>query len=49
MILITHNISHAWESADRFIVLYRGEVAATMNKAEASIKKIENLINTGKI
>ena len=48
VILITHNISHAWESADRFIVLYRGEVADISKKEDTSIKEIENLINTGK-
>ena len=48
VIMITHNISHAWESADRFVVLYRGEVASILKKEETSVKEIENLINTGK-
>ena len=48
VIMITHNISHAWESADRFVVLYRGEVASILKKGETSVKEIENLINTGK-
>jgi len=48
VIMITHNISHAWESADRFVVLYRGEVASILRKDETSVKEIENLINTGK-
>ena len=48
VIMITHNISHAWESADRFVVLYRGEVASILKKKETSVKEIENLINTGK-
>ena len=47
-IMITHYISHAWESADRFVVLYRGEVASILKKEETSVKEIENLINTGK-
>ena len=47
VIMITHNISHAWESADRFVVLYRGEVASILKKEETSVKEIENLINTG--
>ncbi len=48
VIMITHNISHAWESADRFVVLYRGEVESILKKEETSVKEIENLINTGK-
>ena len=48
VIMITHNISHAWESADRFVVLYRGEVASILKKEETSVKEIENLINTVK-
>ena len=48
VIMITHNISHAWESADRFVVLYRGEVASILKKEETSVKELENLINTGK-
>ena len=48
VIMITHNISHAWDSADRFVVLYRGEVASILKKEETSVKEIENLINTGK-
>ena len=48
VIMITHNISHAWESADRFVVLYRGEVASILKKEETSVNEIENLINTGK-
>ena len=48
VIMITHNISHAWESSDRFVVLYRGEVASILKKEETSVKEIENLINTGK-
>ena len=48
VIMITHNISHAWESADRFVGLYRGEVASILKKEETSVKEIENLINTGK-
>ena len=48
VIMITHNISHAWESADRFVVLYRGEVASILKKEETSVKEIENLINSGK-
>tara|TARA_B100000575_G_scaffold71877_1_gene55913 strand:- start:3103 stop:3849 length:747 start_codon:yes stop_codon:yes gene_type:complete len=48
VIMITHNISHAWDSADRFVVLYRGEVASILKKDETSVKEIENLINTGK-
>ena len=48
VIMITHNISHAWDSADRFVVLYRGEVASILKKEETSVKELENLINTGK-
>ena len=48
VIMITHNISHAWDSADRFVVLYRGEVASVLKKEETSVKELENLINTGK-
>jgi simple sugar transport system ATP-binding protein len=39
-ILITHNIYHAYEVSDRFVVLDRGRVAETVNKKEISCENL---------
>lgn len=47
VVLITHNIAHAYEVCDRFTVLYHGKVAETASKEDVSEAELANLINTG--
>jgi len=47
VILITHNIGHAWEVSDRFVVLHHGRVAAVASKEEITAQELANVINTG--
>jgi simple sugar transport system ATP-binding protein len=47
VVLITHNIQHAFEVCDRFAVIFHGRVAEVTDKADASIQELANLINTG--
>jgi simple sugar transport system ATP-binding protein len=46
-ILITHNIGHAWQVSDRFVVLHRGSVATIASKDEITVQQLANVINTG--
>ena len=48
VILITHNIGHAWKVTDRFVILYQGEVAEIAKSGEISFDELANTINTGK-
>ncbi len=41
-ILITHNISHAYQVSDRFIILDRGEIKANIKKDEVSVNELQN-------
>ena len=47
VILITHNIDHAWQVADRFVVLFHGKVAEVAAKGEITRQELANTINTG--
>jgi simple sugar transport system ATP-binding protein len=47
VILITHNIQHAWEVSDRFVVLYHGRVSEIASKDDISKQELANTINTG--
>jgi simple sugar transport system ATP-binding protein len=47
VILITHNIGHAWQVCDRFVVLHHGSVAEVTAKAGITQKELANVINTG--
>src|SRR5262249_32981718 len=47
VILITHNIPHAFEVSDTFVVLYHGRVAGIVEKAATDLKDLASLINTG--
>ena len=48
VIIITHNLSHAWQVSDRFVVLYHGGVADTVRKDEVDLDDLADLINTGR-
>lgn len=47
VVLITHNISHAYEVCDCFTVLFHGAVAETTHRDNVSEKELANIINTG--
>ena len=47
VILITHNIGHAWQVSDRFVILHRGSVAEIASKDEITSQQLANVINTG--
>jgi simple sugar transport system ATP-binding protein len=47
VVLITHNIAHAYDVCDRFSVIYHGSVAEITEREEVSIDQLANLINTG--
>jgi simple sugar transport system ATP-binding protein len=44
VIFITHNLYHVFPSADRFVVLTRGEKIADVEKKDTSIDKLAELI-----
>ena len=48
VIIITHNLSHAWQVSDRFVVLFHGGVADTVRKDEVDLDDLADLINTGR-
>ena len=45
-ILITHNISHAYEVSDRFVILERGEIKADIKKTDISLDGLQNKLLT---
>jgi len=47
VVLITHNIAHAYEVCDRFTVLYHGRVSETTERENVTEQELANLINTG--
>jgi simple sugar transport system ATP-binding protein len=47
VVLITHNIAHAYEVCDRFTVLFHGSVAETADRESVTEQQLANLINTG--
>ncbi len=48
VIFITHNILHAWDVSDKFVVLYHGRTASIVNKHDANPQSLASLINTGR-
>ena len=48
VIIITHNLSHAWQVSDRFVVLYHGGVADIVRRDEVDLEDLADLINTGR-
>ena len=47
VILITHNASHAYPVGDRFLILDRGRLEGTYNKAELPIEKLVQKMGGG--
>jgi simple sugar transport system ATP-binding protein len=43
-VFITHNLYHAYESCDRFTVLSRGRVIASVDKESTSIRELNDMI-----
>ncbi len=41
-ILITHNISHAYQVSDRFVILDKGEIKANISKKDISLNELQN-------
>ncbi len=47
VVLITHNVGHAYDVCDRFAVLFHGKVAEVADKDKVTMGELANLINTG--
>jgi len=47
VVLITHNIAHAYEVCDRFAVVFHGRLAEITDKDGVTTDQLANLINTG--
>ena len=48
VVLITHNVRHAYAAGDRFTVLDRGKTIATADKKDVSPDKLQNFMAGGK-
>ncbi len=48
VILITHNVRHAYAVGDRFTILNRGRTLGTYTKSEIEIDELQNLMAGGK-
>ena len=49
VVLITHNIDHAYQVSDRFVVLRHGSVLGSYERGSVSPADLANLITTGRI
>jgi simple sugar transport system ATP-binding protein len=43
VIVIEHNIGHAYRVADRFIIMSKGEVVANMRKDDVTLSELEDI------
>ncbi len=48
VIIITHNLSHAWQVSDRFVVLFHGGVAEIVRRDEIELDDLADLITSGR-
>lgn len=48
VVFITHNLFHAFQIAERFVVLARGEVLADVMRADTSVDHLSQLVITGR-
>ena len=48
VIFITHNLYHAYQIAERFIVLSHGERLADVKRKDTSIDRLSQLIISGR-
>jgi D-xylose transport system ATP-binding protein len=49
VVVITHNVLHALQVADRMVVLHQGRVAGVRGRAETGHEDLVNLITTGSL
>ena len=47
VVFITHNLFHAFQIAERFIVLSRGELLADVKRKDSSIEHLSHLVISG--
>lgn len=43
-VFITHNLYHAYESCDRFVILSRGKVIRSLSRDETSVRELNDII-----
>jgi simple sugar transport system ATP-binding protein len=48
VVFITHNLFHAFQIAERFVVLARGELLADVERKDTSVERLSQLIITGR-
>jgi simple sugar transport system ATP-binding protein len=48
VVFITHNLFHAFQIAERFVVLARGELLADVGRKDSSVEHLSQLIITGR-
>jgi simple sugar transport system ATP-binding protein len=48
VVFITHNLFHAFQIAERFVVLARGELLTDVEKKDTSLDALNNLVITGR-
>jgi simple sugar transport system ATP-binding protein len=47
VVFITHNLFHAFQIAERFVVLARGELLADVERKDSSVEHLSNLVISG--
>jgi simple sugar transport system ATP-binding protein len=47
VVFITHNLFHAFQIAERFVVLARGEVLANVNKTDTTVEHLIEIVVSG--
>jgi simple sugar transport system ATP-binding protein len=48
VVFITHNLFHAFQIAERFVVLARGEVLTDVARGDTSVEHLSQLVITGR-
>jgi simple sugar transport system ATP-binding protein len=48
VVFITHNLFHAFQVAERFVVLARGELLADVERKDSSVEHLSQLVITGR-
>jgi len=48
VVFITHNLFHAFQIAERFVVLARGELLADVERKDTSVEQLSQLVITGR-
>jgi simple sugar transport system ATP-binding protein len=47
VVFITHNLFHAFQIAERFVVLARGELLADVDRKDSSVEHLSQLVISG--